>query len=522
MVGLAARDEDSDTHLLENVIMAGATGVIERLADRLVQGVKAQAGPNRFAEAIGIQLPDDPAKTEALSVDRKAALAAVALAAAAHGYDDPFNEPLAKKLIAAAGGDPSIAVLAVILWSDADTYSDWDGDNPNTRPRGLKAVWRAVIEQPPSGTEVLASVANSASADGYTAEGLALLRLAQARTDLRADTRANLASQFARWHRLPDEAQRSMDGGGNKADGYDIDGINVSIARARLYRGYDAKAAAIVVADSLKGLTQEAFYSYLGQENLLALEAAKATRELLSLAEAYLVRARRPNDDAKDKGEWFALASESFRSAGDKAKAVAAAREGVPLVAAAVTSRNMGQAITDKRQAAVSANGFGTAPVVALYRAGARDEAVATGFLIGYDRYMNADVAGEERDPRWILEDKSTFYADILERDLIASDDVKGAQIYYDGLRCSAIFGANEQEDLHSVLGTVAALMGRRNSIAAHFALVAASLDREGEGHSADSRAYFALNRAADWRRALIIAERKAAAPDVPINAPCR
>jgi hypothetical protein len=148
--------------------MAGATLAIERFADRLVQGVRAEVGPNRFAEAIGIRLPDDPAKVEASAVDRKVALAAVALATATQNYDNPFSEPVTKKLIVEANGNPAITHVAVSLWSEADTYREWHGSNPNTRPRGMSAVWRAVIERPPSRSDVLASIANSASAGGYS------------------------------------------------------------------------------------------------------------------------------------------------------------------------------------------------------------------------------------------------------------------------------------------------------------------------------------------------------------------
>ena len=46
---------------------------------------------------------------------------------------------------------------------------------------------------------------------------------------------------------------------------------------------------------------------------------------------------------------------------------------------------------------AIAAGGVGTKPVIALYRTGAIDEALGTGYLIGIYRYLNAERAGEKR-----------------------------------------------------------------------------------------------------------------------------
>ena len=508
--------------------MAGAMSVIETHAATLVQAVKEQAqGTSAFAAALGIQMPPDAVAEQAAAADRPLALAALALAAAAHSHANPFEHELVKKLSAGASNDPAAAHIAISLWREADTYSQWAGDSALTRPQGMNALWQAVIARPPSSADVLVGTASNVSAYGYRSEGLALLRIAAARNDLTSDNRARMASQFARWHRLPDEAQRQLDSGGANAKGYDIRAIRVGIARARLFKGYDPAAAKIVLDDRIEALKGDAFSSYLGQEELDALEAAKAHNELLTLGDAYLTRARQPNDDPEDQGQWFAIASESYRRGGDKTRAVAAAREGLPLVSRAVTARvtppnQEARPITDGRTAAVRANGFGTEPVVALYKAGARDEALATGFLTGFNRFRNAKLAGEDPDPQWVVDDRSSFYTEIVTGDLIWSNDARNASWFLQALQCSSLYGSNSQDEFNRELGLLSALSGRRGSMKAHLASAAAAVERGAESSTPDTQSYFALALAADWRRALTIAERVGAKDDPPEPPRCR
>jgi hypothetical protein len=53
-------------------------------------------------------------------------------------------------------------------------------------------------------------------------------------------------------------------------------------------------------------------------------------------------------------------------------------------------------------EAAEMSNGFGTWPVQRLYELGARDEALAVGFLAGRDRYLADLEADVTPDPMWL------------------------------------------------------------------------------------------------------------------------
>ena len=67
---------------------------------------------------------------------------------------------------------------------------------------------------------------------------------------------------------------------------------------------------------------------------------------------------------------------------------------------------------TNPTALAIAAQGSGTSPVVALYRTGAIEEALKTRYLTGKDRYLNADRAGEKKDPQWVIDDNWTLYLD--------------------------------------------------------------------------------------------------------------
>jgi hypothetical protein len=288
------------------------------------------------------------------------------------------------------------------------------------------------------------------------------------------------------------------------------------IARLRLARGYDAVTARSLTDSLLTDAGGIGFF-YRGKDDIAALAAGSARDELLRLANALLALGRQPNDKARVRGEYFALASEAFRVLGDKERAIAAAREGLPFVPGAVSEVNARGdekpgPITNKREDAIYASGFGTEPVIALYRAGARDEALATDFLIAYERYKNADVAGETRDPLWIIEERSNHQLLVL-RDLLKRRDVDGAARFYDGWRCAGPYGYDDLSDhYNSDLGLLAALAGRRGSMNAHFAIVLDLMDTgTWSRHSGDA----VMELAVTWRRALAIAKTIGAKEDV-------
>lgn len=388
---------------------------------------------------------------------------------------------------------------------------EWSGDQKLTRPRGLPTILKAVIATPPDDGAILVDLANDIGWAGYDEEGLVLLRIAMGRLDLSADTRMLIASLLARRYRLADEAKRMFDTA-SASTGYDHRGVLVEIAEAKLYHGYDAASAKLLVEACLERLNQEAFHSYLTQDEIRALEVAGAKQELMQLGDAYLAQAGQPADDAEGRGNWYALASETYRGAGEIEKAVSAAREGLAFVEPAIVARitfgeEKPKPITDKRAAAVQA-GYGDAPVIALYRAGARDEALATGFLTGYDRYFHADIAGEARDPVWILEDKSSFYDGILMHFLISAADGASGERAYCYRRAHDIFGKNFVDDANRELGLLAALSGHRRTMESHFAASAHAIDTGRNGATVATRAWAAFQLAADWRRGRSIVNR--------------
>ena len=83
---------------------------------------------------------------------------------------------------------------------------------------------------------------------------------------------------------------------------------------------------------------------------------------------------------------------------------------------------------------ATATRGVGTKPVVALYRTGAVDEALETGYLIGLYRYLNAERAGEKKNPQWAIDDNSAVDTAIMAREAESSPDRQFQQRAYDGL----------------------------------------------------------------------------------------
>lgn len=202
-----------------------------------------------------------------------------------------------------------------------------------------------------------------------------------------------------------------------------------------------------------------------------------------------------------------------------------------------------------KRHAAALAGqsgfAFGAEPVVALYRLGAREEALRFGFLSGLKRYENAEAAGETPDPRWVVDDHASASVDQMVSLLIEKPNAAIAGKFYEALRCerSMVFEPFESPSLEMDLGLLAALSGRRGSMTRHFTAAAASID----ALSGDVRALNAIVRAfadrpsldgrtdkakdilgrrardlADtWRRGLTIAERVKASDDASAPAAC-
>lgn len=472
----AARDAPSCL-LLRAVATKGVDG------DPLVRAVvesgsvdvalKHRAALTAMRSKLKAVLATEPVSIAYLNASSEAAFAAaLAVAAAAQIADDPFVHKAAKPLIAKAGRGEA-AILAAIIWRDVAFGSLWSA--PLTRPRGWPAIWRAVIANPPKDTTLLSAMATDASLLGLQTEAAALARIVVARGDASEE--------------------------------------QVSSARALVALAEPAGAVADPAYDTAWTKERlETCWSYGWCSDVLAeAAAAGATADLKAFGADLASRARR-EAMASDKTMVYGAASEAFRLAGEIPAALAVAREGMRFVPAATVISEKGRI-----EAAVAAGTFEwdddpIAPAIALYRAGAREEALQSGYLTGYARFRHAVVAGETPDARWVIADKSDFTIAIFLRRLIETPAPVTALQLYDGLRCSepALGGVIDRHKFNSFLALLAALTGRAGSMRAHLSTAAVSLDDNAQ----IIPAYYAHGLAEDWRRALVIAERIGAKDD--------
>ena len=131
----------------------------------------------------------------------------------------------------------------------------------------------------------------------------------------------------------------------------------------------------------------------------------------------------------------------------------------------------------------VTSQGNGALPVVALYGTGAIEEALKTRFLSGKDRYVDAERAGETKDPQWVLDDNSTLYIGVMAREAAASNDRNFQQRAYDGLvsDCGKPLAECFDETLREI-AQVAAGMGDEPRMKEALAAAARQLDKHGAG----------------------------------------
>jgi hypothetical protein len=465
---VAIEGVDADA-LLRAVVESGSVDV----------ALKHRAALTATREKLKTFIEPDSAPTAYLNASSEEAFAAaLALAAAAQIADDPFAHKAVKPFLAKVGQDEA-ATLAAIIWSDVAFGVLWRA--PLTRPRGWPAIWRAVVAAPPKDTALLVSMSYYANLVGLQAEAVALARIAVLRTD------AN-------------EAQRST-----------------AQALIALAEKTDAADPPYDTASAKDRLERCSGYGWCA-EVLAQAAAAGATSDLKIFGADLASRARR-EPIAEDKTMAYGAASEAFRLAGEIPAALAVAREGLRFVPAATAIPETGRI-----EAASAAGTFAwdddmIAPAIALYRAGARDEALGSGYLTGYARFRHAVVAGETPDARWVIADKSDFTIWRFLSELIEKPAPAVATQFYDGLRCSeaALGDVIDPPKFHSNLAVLAALIGRAGSMRAHLGVAAVSLDDKAQ----IIPGFLAHRLAEDWRRALVIAGRSGAKSDKLAAASC-
>jgi hypothetical protein len=193
LVERAAGFSKFENTFIEAVVQVGATSVIETHSEKLFHALQNKmAARDTFLQALGISKPPHEMAEQALAADRTVALAGLALAAAASTTDNPFEEGIAKRLIAVARNSPVVPQIAIPLRRETDFFASFGGDLL-AAPPGMPAVWDAVIARPPANTAMLIEFASEAADYGYTAQGLILLRAAAARAGLTDVQKATIA-----------------------------------------------------------------------------------------------------------------------------------------------------------------------------------------------------------------------------------------------------------------------------------------------------------------------------------------
>jgi hypothetical protein len=500
----AAFSEDED--FLFGVIRSGGTSLIQANRKRLVSAVQNYRTP--------VPLPTGTlARAQLRTTPAPVIIAGIALASAAQREDDPFAEPQTKAYIDAVGHVPP-ALTAVTLWDEFHLYQ-WNREL--IRPRGLKAIWHALAGSPSDDPALLNEMALRARQWSGKEDVAALARATMERVG--AEPREAMESPFAPPQALVDEWRRTK-----------------------------SKAVADQIAGTcLTMLETNPSYATICAAQVEALRGGGARDALTAIADKLLSQAR-VEESFNDKPYWYSEAAEVYEAAGNRSAAIEAAREGLPHIEPSIRSHWYGRTPPpmskpdQKRHAAALAGqsgfAFGAEPVVALYRLGARDEALRFGFLSGFKRYENAEAAGETPDPQWVVDDHASASVDQMVDLLIAKPNATVAGKFYEALRCerSKIFEPFESPSLEVDLGLLAALAGRRASMTRHFTAAAADID----ALSGDAQALKAIvhefadrpsldgrtdkakdilgrrarNLADAWRRGLTIAERVKATDD--------
>ncbi|HKE93313.1 MAG TPA: hypothetical protein VKB34_03320, partial [Povalibacter sp.] len=449
--------------------------------------------------AMGFAVEDSKSEALARKARDPVALAAIALLAAARHEDDPFANPIVQALSAKAAHHPAIPLVAIHFWMEVI-----DGGNTfdkSVRFRGMGRIWEVIGSSAQLDAHIVGDVAGSAAFHQELREMVrpVLLRFA-ARDDLSADEKAGLASQLARYYGLVDEPERLMSSGGKDAPGYSIVGIRASIAMARLRSGYDAQSARLVIADVLADTSAPSVFTDFDNESHLgALEKGSAKNELRQLAAAYLNAAAAAGDRA---GPWYAGASDCYLRAGDREKAIETAGAGLKYVPAAVrTAVTVKSADSSPQALAKQAQGRGTEPVVALYRAGAIREALEFGYLSGKDRYLNAARAGEPADPQWVLDDEWPLYIEVMVFDAVLANDKAQQQRIFEAMMkpCTSLDSKSCTDETRQRLAHLAGALGKRTAVRELLSAEARQLDTQPRGDAA----FWAVSLAAQWAHAL-------------------
>jgi hypothetical protein len=424
--------------VLEAVLRHGLVDIVPDKSAKLMRGLYGRIGePDEKMDTPEEQILDSSAAQALRDSPRKSVLAAMALVAAARRDINPFAHPVYLKLAREAKDDPRISALALALWIEIVGMS---GSPPDFRVThvGLKGIWDRAVARKEKDVALLEDMARAlAFLNELKPQAQEFFVWYAQRTGLTPYQRVAAASRLARFFDLPDIAAALIEGIEDDVEGYDVPAVRGEVAAARLARGYHAESARLLMRVMLDDLTESGGrFSSVDEYKRVALERSAAREELRMLGSECLRRAEGADDNAA-ASNWYAAASDLYLRAGDRELAQEIARRGLPYVPGLVwqATESLGEVDRNNPTAmAIAVQGTGTAPVIALYRAGAIQEALKTQYLTGKDRYLNAERAGEKKDPQWVLDDGWPLYVSAMAGEAERSTSREFQQRAYDRL----------------------------------------------------------------------------------------
>lgn len=401
-------------------------------------------------------------------------LAATTLAAAAFNSADPYADPEWLAVAKAFRDDPAVALRAAHIIRDLG-YEPWE--DVLRDPPGLTAIWKTVVAHTPEDNDQLLDLAHDLSFYGPESQKPQIKLLLDrflASPNRTPEQLATAASLLANTFDDADAAQALMDAGGYRATDHEVssednllavaaarvaaehgetDGTvsviqeadiaakDAAIAVTRLWMGVYSASDAQLVADRL--ILDDSFQR---QATLDAMRRGGAITELREVGDGWLRRARAARQGvsdaaqplagdvaqlfAGDAGQLFAGASDAYRFAGEPEKAIAAAREGMPLIPLALDNRPDIPDMVERRRLAGDDNGMSIAPAISLYLAGAESEAMASGYVSGLQLLQAWDRPLADFDPLWLAQDTPKWFDVTIWQVLDSKDPAFSARVH--------------------------------------------------------------------------------------------
>ncbi len=378
--------------------------------------------------------------------------AAVVVLAAARNLEDPFEDPRIAKAVA---DRRAASVLALGLWDRV--LEGGSGPDVQVKTPGLARLWSTA----------------SQGADPYDALTLSIARDLAFATDLdplleswfvayaknpglSPNGKASLASVLARYFGRGEDAQRLLDSGGAAAPNYHIAGIRSEIAKTKLRAGPDAEALKIYVAELMAKLPKSGAFGASEAWDRDLLQRVGAENELRALAREY-ERLAPIADSPVEVSKFWAAASDCWRRIGDLDAARVAARKAVPP--------------HPGKSDPTSFNGAAATGARALHRVGLIDEALATRRLFGYERYLDAPIAGFVPDPQWVLDEGRDSGVPFMVLQALRSKDPADRDRAYEAFRRACPLAAKPvcKTDYLALAAELAASVGDANGMRDYF-----------------------------------------------------